>query len=32
VIASPIKSGDVASVEKQTVLFMEEILKMRPAN
>jgi pimeloyl-ACP methyl ester carboxylesterase len=32
VIASPIKSGDVASVEKQTVLFMEEILKMRPVN
>lgn len=32
VIASPIKSRDVESVEKQTLLFMEEELKMRPAN
>jgi esterase/lipase len=28
VIASPIKSGDVESVEKETKKFMEEILKM----
>lgn len=32
VIASPIKSKDVQSVEKQTAMFMEEVLKMQSRN
>lgn len=29
VLASPIKSGDVAGVERETALFMREVLKMK---
>ena len=29
VIASPIKSGDVASVEKETKLFLIDVLKLK---
>lgn len=30
VIASPIKSGDVQSVENETVKFLEEVIKLKP--
>jgi hypothetical protein len=32
VIGSPIKSGDVQSVELETTLFMEDILHLKPVH